>query len=116
MSTLTERLQALVGQLSPEEQSSLLDYAEFLVTRSTYSAEQAVSEPLELHRPAEETVVAAMRRLSQTYPMINMDKLLHEASGLMSGHIMQGRAAAEVIDDLQNLFERHYDIHSSNTD
>ena len=111
MTKLTEQLQSLAERLSPEEQNTLLDYAEFLVSRSAHTSEPEITEPADVPRPAEETVVAAMRRLTQTYPMLNMDKLLHEASGLMSEHIMQGRAALEVIDDLQVLFDRHYQIH-----
>ncbi len=108
MSKLTDKLQALAGKLSADEQKTLLDYAEFMVSRSTHTVEPVSSIPLEILRPAEETVVAAMKRLSQTYPMLNMDKLLHNASGLMSEHIMQGRAALEVIDELQVMFEKHY--------
>jgi len=116
MTKLTDRLQSLAERLSPEEQHTLIDYAEFMVSRSTHAIEPDNNEPVALPRPDNESVVAAMRRLSETYPMLNLDKLLHEASGLMSEHIMQGRAAIEVIDDLQVLFERHYEIHSSDAD
>jgi len=108
MSKLTDKLQSLAEKLSDEEQKTLLDYAEFMVSRSTHKQETVSDVPLDILRPAEETVVAAMRRLSKTYPMLNMDKLLHEASGLMSEHIMKGRAALEVIDELQIMFEKHY--------
>ncbi len=110
MSKLTDNLQALAEKLSPDEQKTLLDYAEYMVSRSTHTpAVDSVSNvPLDILRPVEETVVAAMKRLSQTYPMLNMDKLLHDASGLMSDHIMKGREALEVIDELQVLFEKHY--------
>ncbi len=108
MSKLTDKLQSLAENLSADEQKTLLDYAEFMVSRSTHQVETVSPIPLEIIRPAEETVVAAMKRLSQTYPMLNMDKLLHDASGLMSEHIMQGRAALDVIDELQVMFEKHY--------
>jgi len=116
MTALTDKLLSLAERLSPEEQTNLLDYAEFLVSRSSHSLEPDITSPLDLPRPADETVVAAMRRLSATYPMLNMDKLLHEASGLMSEHIMQGRAAVEVIDELQLLFEQHYNIQINGVD
>jgi len=111
MSKLTDKLQSLAEKLSDKEQQTLLDYAEFMVSRSTHVPESVSEVPLDILRPAEETVVAAMRRLSKTYPMLNMDKLLHEASGLMSEHIMKGKAALEVIDELQVLFEKHYQDH-----
>ena len=50
-----------------------------------------------------------MRRLSDTYFMLNKDTLLHEASSLMSQHILQGREAIEVIDELEILFKKFYD-------
>lgn len=112
MSKLTEKLQSLAGKLSADEQSTLLEYAEFMVSRTTHTVESVSSIPIEILRPAEETVVAAMKRLSNTYPMLNMDKILHDASGLMSEHIMQGRDALEVIDELQVMFEKHYQDHS----
>ena len=108
MSKLTDKLQSLAENLSADEQKTLLEYAEFMVSRSTHQVETVSPVPLDILRPAEETVVAAMKRLSQTYPMLNMDKLLHNASGLMSEHIMQGKAALEVIDELQVMFEKHY--------
>ena len=108
MTKLTDKLQTLAEKLSAEEQKTLLDYAEFMVSRSTHAPESISNIPLDILRPAEESVVAAMKRLSKTYPMLNMDKLLHEASGLMSEHIMKGRAALEVIDELQIMFEKHY--------
>lgn len=40
--------------------------------------------------------------------MLEKDVLLDDTSVLMSAHILQGRAAAEVIDDLEILFEETY--------
>lgn len=108
MSKLTNTLQTLAEKLSEGEQKNLLDYAEFLVSRSANEPEPVSYVPLEILRPAEETVVAAMKRLSKTYPMLNVDKFLHEASSLMSDHIMHGKAALGVINDLQKLFEKNY--------
>ena len=67
------------------------------------------NEPKEIPRPREESVVAAIRRLSETYYMIDKSVLLSETSGLMSAHIMQGRPAEAVIDELEALFSNHYE-------
>jgi len=115
MSKLTDKLQSLAMRLNEDEQHTLLEYAEFMVSRSSHVVETISDTPLDIPRPQDESVVAAMQRLSKTYPMLNMDKLLHEASGLMSEHIMQGRAAVEVIDELQNMFERYYQSHCGET-
>ena len=113
MSKLSQKLENLLKQLSDDEQKTLLDYAEFLVARSDHAKQQLqiMTEPLDIPRPQEESVVAAMKRLSKTYSMMEMDGLLHEAAGLMSAHIMQGREAVDVIDDLQVLFSQHYDVY-----
>lgn len=116
MSKLTDKLQSLAQKLSDDEQKTLLEYAEFMVSRSSY-VEEAISEtPLDIQRPEVESVVAAMQRLSKTYPMLDMEKLLHEASGLMSQHIMHGRAAPDVINELQEMFERYYQSHFGDGD
>jgi len=111
MSKLTDTLQSLAQKLSADEQKVLLEYAEFMVSRSSHVEEAVSQTPLDIQRPEGESVVAAMQRLSKTYPMLDMEKLLHEASGLMSQHVMQGRAAVEVIDELQVMFDRYYQSH-----
>ena len=107
-----QRLLKLYRQLSPSDRESLLSYVEFLHSREAGGNEQdeAPEEqlPEDIPRPESETVVAAMRRLSQTFYMIDKSELLHEASELMTAHLMQGRPAAEVIDELEIVFRRHY--------
>ena len=104
-------LLALFRQLNEQAQESLLDYARFLAQHKGVQAESAPParlEPLGLPRPEGESVVAAIRRLSQNYPMLNKDELLHQASALMSAHVLQGRTAPEVIDELERLFMEAY--------
>jgi len=116
MSKLTDKLESLAQRLSEDEQKTLLEYAEFMVSRSTHVVAEVSDIPLDIQRPDGESVVAAMQRLSKTYPMLNMEKLLHEAAGLMSQHVMQGRAAVEIIDELQEMFERYYQSHRGEND
>jgi hypothetical protein len=100
----------LFRQLPQTEQESLISYAEFLLQRGAgVTAPDERLLPEEIPRPASESVVAAMRRLSKTYFMLDKDHLLHEASDLMTAHLMQGRPAAEVIDELEEVFRRHYE-------
>ncbi len=84
----------------------LLEFAEFLAGRHGTSVE--IPAPVPVSRPQHETVVAAIRRLSQTYPMLDKRKILNQASVLMAQHVMAGREAAEVIDELEVIFERQY--------
>jgi len=107
VSKLENQLLDYFYQLSAQGRQSLLDYARFLSQQ--YPAAPATSnEPLELPRPEDETVIAAIKRLSRTYPMLNKDKLLHETADLVTEHMMRGRDATEVIDELEMIFERHY--------
>ncbi|MGD8514347.1 MAG: Crp/Fnr family transcriptional regulator [Granulosicoccaceae bacterium] len=117
MANYNDKLVAIAGRLSNEERDKLLEFAEFLESRSSHATSppqaQVPQSPLDIPRPDEESVIAAMQRLAKTYPMLNKDKLLHEAAGLMSEHVMHGRDAAEVIDDLEALFVRHYELYSN---
>ncbi|RMG56563.1 MAG: Crp/Fnr family transcriptional regulator [Gammaproteobacteria bacterium] len=104
---LEQRLLKLFRKLDEEGQGTLLAFAEFLASRKDGEdapAREPVSEPLDIPRPKEESVPAAIRRLAQTYPMINRDSLFHQTSALMAQHVMQGRPAEEVIDELEALF------------
>lgn len=109
-----QRLLRLFKQLSASERESLLSYAEFLVQRAdaedgVVPAETARAAPAEIPRPPRESVIAAIRRLSATFHMLDKDELLHEASALMTAHVMHGKPAAEVIDELEVVFRRHYE-------
>ncbi|AGA91354.1 hypothetical protein Thimo_2634 [Thioflavicoccus mobilis 8321] len=101
------RLLRLFRALEPGDRRTLLAFAAFL---EGYGAETeaAPREPELLPRPPQENVVAAIRRLSQSYPMLERSALIGEASSLMSAHLLQGRAAADVIDELEALFARYY--------
>jgi hypothetical protein len=88
---------------------SLLDYAEFLLARAQPEAQAPSQTPLDIPRPAQESVVKAIKRLRETYPMLDRAKILHETSGFMTQHLVHGRPAAEVIDELEQMFRRHYE-------
>ena len=106
-----KKLLRLLETLPAEQQSTVFAFVEFLAARNP-PAESAVSqEPLAIPRPAEESVVKAIKRLRETYPMLNPDKLLHETSALMMKHVMHGKPAVEVIDEVEALFARYYELH-----
>lgn len=102
------RLLRLYRGLPPAQKAGLLDYAEYLSQRAVPEQEDAKA-PLPIPRPAEESVIKAIRRLKQTYPMLDTNRLLHETSGLMAQHVVHKRPAPEVIDELEALFRRHYE-------
>lgn len=104
------RLLRLFRALSGNTQASLLDYAEYLSVRAIPEAEPVSQIPLEIERPSQESVIKAIKRLRETYPMLDRAKLIHEISALMSQHLVQGRGAPEVINELEALFLRHYQV------
>lgn len=103
-----QQLQTLFVQLAPAQAQQLLDYAEFLVAR--YPIAKAIAEPEAIPRPAQESVVSAIKRLAATYPMLDRAKMLNETSVLMTQHVLQGREAGEVIEELEIIFQRHYTV------
>ena len=110
-----QRLLKLYRQLSDANRENLISYAEFLLQRQPRQADETAEAgvPEDIPRPQSETVVAAMRRLSRTFYMVDTGALLHEASELMTAHLMQGRPAPEVIDELELVFRRHYEREKS---
>jgi hypothetical protein len=101
------RLREILGSLPEVQARALLEFAEFLAAR--YGGSPEVTAPLDIPRPEKESVVKAVKRLGATYPMIDRSKMLNETSVLMTQHIIQGRDAVEVIDELEILFRRHYE-------
>jgi len=105
-----KRLVKLFKGLGETDQDSLLAFAEFLQQRSTSrtDADSAVLVKLEIPRPDEESVVAAIKRLSATYPMLDRSLLLTETSSQMTAHLMHGKAASMAIDELEAMFNQYY--------
>lgn len=112
--TSLKHLQHLFERLPSVQQAQLVEYAEFLAER--YQGDREIAEPVALPRPQNESVIAAMKRLRQTYPMLDPENLLNETSALMSEHMLQGKPASDVIDDLERLFNRHYEKLQTSTD
>lgn len=102
-----KRLREILGELPETQASALLEYAEFLAAR--YSGPKEITAPLDIPRPEKESVVKAIKRLGATYPMIDRSKMLNETSVLMTQHVISGRDASEVIDELEVLFRQHYE-------
>lgn len=114
--------QQLIGcfrQLEAPDRATLLAFAEFLAQRGpaavpagpvpAAAATSAVIPPPEpIERPASESVVGALKRLSRTYPMLDKSQMLSATSDLVAQHILQGTAASEAIDALEQVFREHY--------
>lgn len=101
-----KRLQEIFSKLTPVAAQQLLEFAEFLLLR--HAVAPAPLPLQDIPRPPQESVVKAIKRLAATYPMLDRAKMLHETSALMTQHVMQGRDAVAVIDDLEKMFQQHY--------
>ena len=103
-------LLTLFSRLSKDDQATLLAFAEFLGGREQKkdAEDEPLAEPRSIARPRNESVIAALKRLSETYFMLDKAEMLDETSSLMTEHIMQGRPAEEVIDQLEIIFARQY--------
>jgi hypothetical protein len=109
-----EQLLEIYRMLGPGDQATLQAFAEFLRqrVRSTRDAPPAVSteipEPTAIARPPRESVVAGLKRLSQTYPMLSKTEMLNATSERVARHIMSGDDSAAVIDELEDIFRERY--------
>jgi len=110
MKPAEKKLLKYFSRLSPENRQTLLQFAEFLSEKSStdYSAAEPIPEPVLIERPETESVVAAIKRLTASYPMLDRDKLFGDTSTLMTRHVMRGEEATIIIDELELLFQRNY--------
>lgn len=103
-----KELLRLFRALPIEQQDTLFAFAEFLSSRAVDTPLE-IGEPEIIPRPVEEKVVQAIKRLRITYPMLDHSKMLHEISEHMTQHVMMGKPAAAVIDELETVFRQHYE-------
>ncbi len=108
MNPSEKKLLACFRGLPDEARQTLMAFAEFLAARHEPRVME-VQEPKPRAAPENESVVAAIKRLSATYDMLDKGKMLHEISSLMAQHVMHGRAAAEVIAELETVFAQKYE-------
>jgi hypothetical protein len=111
MKSSEKKLLALYNRLETSGQETLLAFAEFLSLRNLEGdiQEAVLEKPQIIPRPETETVVAAIKRLSASYPMLEKPQLLNEASAIMTKHVMQGHELENAIDELEALFLRFYE-------
>ncbi|MEA3410950.1 MAG: Crp/Fnr family transcriptional regulator [Pseudomonadota bacterium] len=111
----TRKLVRNFSRLSPGDRETVIAFVEFLLQRSEEgpsddAGDTPAAVPLDIPRPAVESVVKAIKRLSATYPMVEKSEMLNETSSLMTQHLVQGRRASEVIDDLEAMFSAHFEV------
>jgi hypothetical protein len=109
----------LLEKLTPTDLATVTRFAEFLLARpadaplptaadSVAQVSADIPEPQAIPRPDGERVVAAVKRLSSTYFMLDKKHMLGATSDLVTQHLLQGRDAVDVIDELETLFQEQY--------
>jgi len=115
MASAEQQLTEFFRQLTAADQLTILAFAEFLAARSSpgsiaVSTEVLViPEPEAIERPPRESVVAALKRLSKTYRMLDKTEMLGATSDLVATSIMQRTDAVIVVDELEDIFRSHYE-------
>ena len=102
MKAYRAKLVALVEKLDDAGRRTLLEYAEFLVSR----VEVDDASERTTAGPPGETVLQAVRRLNRDYPDLRKAALMQPVGALLSQHMVDARPAAEVIDELEALYAR----------
>ena len=103
----SQQLIELYESLDEPHQRSLSDFADFLYDRHGPAVKE-ILPPEDIPRPAQETVVGAIKRLKLTYHMIESMTVFSSASSLMTEHMVKGRDVNEVIDEMEKLFADAY--------
>lgn len=99
---------ALYEAMDDDRRRSLADFADFLFAQAE-PVPREIAEPVDIPRPEDETVVGAIKRLKESYPMVESMSVFSKASALMTEHMVKGRDRVEVIDEMEVLFAQAYD-------
>jgi hypothetical protein len=98
-------LAELFDGLDADDRRTLLAFARFLASRV---GRHGAAARVDLPRPKAESVVQAVKRLNASYPMLERRMLVARVGVLLSSHMVDGRDAASVIDELEAVYVAAY--------
>lgn len=101
-------LEAIYPKLPDEALATLSDFAGYLADKYP-STEQISKELNPIPRPDNESVIAGIKRLAKTYPMLDKKILFDQTSAAMSAHVLQEVSSKESIDRLEKVFRKAYE-------
>lgn len=96
-------------KLNEADKQALEKFAAFLTANASEKT-VPVAEVVLIEAKPNESVVAGLKRLSASYPMLDKSIMLNQTSSLMTQHIMQGREKTEVIAELELVFAEQYRV------
>ena len=114
------RLVQIFDLLAPDQRDAVLSFAEFLIDRNrrpgdapvrerSEASAGALAQPVFEDRPEDETVTAALLRLSRVYHMLDTDVLVERASDeLLSRDAIASTSQRGLVDELERFFAEHY--------
>ena len=101
-------LSDIAAGLPDEALLTLFEFSEFLAAK--HPKEVEIDQHYQpLPRPEDESVIAAIKRLSQSYPMLDKTTLFDQTSAAMSAHILQDVSKQASIDKLERIFREKYE-------
>lgn len=103
-----KKMLRLFRTLGREQQQTVADFVAFLAGKQESASTLQAAQPVLLPKPEQESVVRAIKRLRASYPMLDQNSLFHETSAHMTEHLLHGKPAAEVINELEIMFSSHY--------
>lgn len=103
----SKKILEIFEYIPDSDKKTLLEFAEFLKSKAPKPAPVS-TEPLEIPRPDKENVVAAIKRLTKTYPMIERSDMFGTTSDLMTQHMLKGRSALDIIDEMEKLYRQKF--------
>ena len=104
--SLQSRLKEIINALPEKHARQLLEFGEFLFQR--HGEDRTKLAKQDITRPETESVVMAIKRLTQTYPMLEPTSLLTQTSEILSRNMVGGKSANDSIDMLEQLFQERY--------
>lgn len=122
MKSNIEEIRIILEQLNHTHLHSILLFARFLLNQQQNISSDTVNDnrnnkPVQpesikdIHPPKDEKVVAAIKRLSASYYMLDKKKILDKAAKIVSDHMLNGKSREDAIDEMEDLFAKHYDLY-----
>ncbi|MDP2829058.1 MAG: hypothetical protein Q8O37_10685 [Sulfuricellaceae bacterium] len=101
----------LFRALDASQKQTAVSFMAFLATQASGQKSQEAIKPEPIAKPKEESVIKAIKRLRSSYPMLDQNQLFHVTSEKMMDHLMHGKTAPDVIDELEILFLQKYQVY-----
>lgn len=110
-----QKVLKLFRSLSDVQRQTATSFMEFLLSQGEAATTKQALQPDLIPRPEKESVVKAIKRLRATYHMLDQNRLFNETSQHMTSHLLHGKSAAQVIDEIEVMFAQHYQRYLDDT-